>query len=91
MVGVSHGVLDRLEKGETKNPPDSTLVALAPHTGFSFEELKSLLASRTTPEIRKCRTAQEAWAIIKGLPREEKALLGQMILAELGGLPSPDL
>lgn len=56
---------------------------------FSFEELKALLASRSAAEIRKYCTTQEAWIIVKGLPREEKALLGQMILAELGGLPDP--
>lgn len=89
-VGISHAALSKLEHAETKNPADQTLIALAPHTEFSFDELKAILASRISPEIRQYRTAQEAWIVVRSLPREEKALLGQMILAELGGLPSPD-
>lgn len=90
-VGISHAVLSRLERAETKSPADSTLIAIAPFTSFSFEELKSILASRATPEIRNYRTAKEVWSIVQELPREEKALLGQMILAELGGLANWDL
>lgn len=90
-VGVSHGVIAQLEKGLTKNPPDTTLSAIAPYTGFKFEELKTILTSRTPSETRRYRTAAEVWVVAKGLPPQEKALLGQMILAELGGLTSPDL
>lgn len=89
-VGISHAALSKLEHALTKNPQDSTLLALARFTDFSFEELKGILASRITPEVRQYRTAQEAWVVVRSLPREEKALLGQLILAELGGLPSPD-
>lgn len=91
LVGVSHGVIDRLERTITKNPPDTTLNAIAIHTGFKFEELKCILTSRTPSEVRQFLTAQEVWMVARGLPPQEKALLGQMILAELGGLTTPDL
>ncbi|HEY9610503.1 hypothetical protein [Allocoleopsis sp.] len=88
-VGVSHGVIARLEKTLTKNPPDTTLNAIAPFTEFNLQELRQILTSQTPPTVRCYRTAEEAWVIVKGLPPSEKALLGQMILAELGGLPNP--
>lgn len=89
-VGVSHGVISALELGLTQDPRDATLLAIARVTEHSFEELKAILASRSVGEMRQYRTAREAWVIVKHLPREEKALLCQMIVAELGGLPSPD-
>lgn len=88
-VGVSHAVISKLEHGLVQDPRDTTLLALSPHTDFSFEELKGILASRIVPQVRQYRTAQEAWVVVKNLPQAEKALLGQMILAELGGLTNP--
>ncbi len=86
-VGISHGTLSKLENGLIGNPEDATLMAITNVTEFSFEELKAILASRSAPEVRTYRTAKEVWAIVRGLPLQEKALLGQMILADLGGLP----
>jgi transcriptional regulator with XRE-family HTH domain len=88
-VGISHAAISKLEHGLTKDPADGTLLAIAPFTEFSFEELKSILASRVGTETRHYRTAQELWPLVRGLPPSEKARLGQMILGEFGGL-SPD-
>ena len=86
-VGVSHGVIYRLERAETKNPPDSTLAALVRFTEFSFEELKAILASRTNSEVRQFRRAEDLLPYVNQLPETEAGRLAQMIIARLAGLP----
>lgn len=86
-TGVSLSAIWNIELAETKEPRDSTLIKLAPYTGHTLQQLKSIAAEAQLPEeTRTYRTMEEIWPLVDGLPAEELARLVQRAAAKLGGI-----
>lgn len=83
-VGVSHATIDRLEKGEVLEPEITTLEKLAPHLGYTREELIAICAGDNSPHpVREYRLAEDVIPIIDQLPDREAAKIIQHIAARL--------
>jgi transcriptional regulator with XRE-family HTH domain len=85
ITGVSRATIRRLELSEVRNPEDSPLIQLAPHTPYCYEELKAIAQERERREIRKYRI-EDVLPMMDQLPKQQKARLARMIVGELGEL-----
>jgi transcriptional regulator with XRE-family HTH domain len=94
VVGVPHSTLRRIEEGLVREPEDHTLLAIAPHTPYIFEQLRSILNDRypvPLEEIQQVRTAEDLMPLVRQLSSQESARLIQLIAAQLGGIEEPDI
>lgn len=89
LTGLSHATIRRLELEEVKEPKDSTLEAIAPHTPYSLEELKAIATEKESSPIREYRVAEDLLPYVNQLPDIEAARLAQMIVARLAGMDYP--
>ncbi len=86
LTDVSHATIRRLENHEVKNPEDSTLMQIATHTPYSYEELKAIAQERNTNKIRNYLVAEDIFPSTNELPEKEAARLAQMIVGRLAGI-----
>jgi transcriptional regulator with XRE-family HTH domain len=83
-VGVSHATIDRLENGEVLEPEITTLEKLAPHLGYTREELIAICAGDNSPQpMRPYRLAEDVIPMVDQLPDREAAKVAQHIVARL--------
>lgn len=83
-VGVSYATIDRLERGEVREPAIDTLEKLSPYLGYSREELIAICAGENSPQpIRAYRLAADVLPIVDQLPDREAAIVAQHIIARL--------
>lgn len=83
-MGLSYATITRLEKGEIKEPEVTTLQKLAPHLGYSKEELIAICESAPrAPEVKIYRVAEDALPVIDQLPDSEVAKVAQHIITRL--------
>ena len=84
VTGVSHATIRRIELEEVKSPEDVTLAAIAPHTPYSYEELKAIATERKQQaQVRSYHLAEDLLPYVNQLPDIEAARLAQMIVARL--------
>ena len=82
VTGASHATITRLERGENKEPEITTLQRLAPHLGYSKEELIAICeSSPRKPEVRMYRLAEDVLPVIAQWPDAEAAKVAQAIIA----------
>lgn len=83
-VGLSPTAIDRILKGEVIEPELNTLEKLAPHLGYTREELIAICSGDNSPQpVREYRLAEDVLPIINQLPDREAAKLAQHIIARL--------
>jgi transcriptional regulator with XRE-family HTH domain len=83
-VGVSYATIDRLEKGEVLEPEIATLEKLAPHLGYTRDELVAICAGENAPQpVREYKFAEDVIPIVDQLPDREAAKVAQHIVARL--------
>lgn len=83
-VGLSTTSIERILKGEVKEPELKTLEKLAPHLGYTREELMAICAGDNSPQpVREYRLAEDVIPIIDQLPPREAAKIAQHIIAQL--------
>ena len=83
-VGVSYATIDRLEKCEVLEPEIGTLEKLAPHLGYTREELIAICAGENAPQpAREFKLAEDVFPIIDQLPDREAGKVAQYIISRL--------
>ena len=83
-VGLSPTSIDRILNGEVMEPELKTLEKLAPHLGYTRDELIAICAGDNSPQpAREYKLAQDVIPIIDQLPDREAAILAQHIIARL--------
>jgi transcriptional regulator with XRE-family HTH domain len=83
-VGLSPTSIDRILGGEVKEPELKTLEKLAPHLGYTRDELIAICAGDNSPQpFREYRLAEDLIPMIDQLPDREAAKIAQHIIARL--------
>lgn len=83
-VGLSPPAIERILKGEVKEPELKTLEKLAPHLGYTRDELIAICASENAPQpVREYKFAEDVIPVVDQLPDREAARVAQHIIARL--------
>jgi transcriptional regulator with XRE-family HTH domain len=83
-VGLSPTSIDRILGGEVKEPELKTLEKLAPHLGYTRDELIAICIGDNSPQpVREYRLAEDLIPMIDQLPDREAAKVAQHIIARL--------
>lgn len=83
-VGLSPTAIDRILKGEVMEPELKTLEKLAPHVGYTREELIAICAGENAPQpAREYKLAEDVIPIVDQLPDREAAKVAQHIITRL--------
>lgn len=83
-VGLSPTSIDRILNGVVMEPELKTLEKLAPHLGYTREELIAICAGDNSPQpVREYRLAEDVMPMVDQLPDREAAKVAQRIIARL--------
>lgn len=83
-IGVTPPTIERILRGEVKEPSIDTIEKLAPYLGHTREELIAICAGDNAPQpIREYRLAEDVLPIVDQLPDREAAIVAQHIIARL--------
>lgn len=80
LFGLPHSTVRRLEQGETTNPDQETLDALAEKLPYTADELRAIIEDRQPEPLREVASAEDIVRLAKDLPASEIKRAIQLIV-----------
>jgi transcriptional regulator with XRE-family HTH domain len=96
LVGVTHKTIDRLETCQFKEPTNDTLARIAPHLGYTLEQLIAIASEK--PLSEKPKTPEEVLPFVSNLNLEQLRQLVSLLQrrievaeSEINSLPGEEV